>query len=269
MKRTIVGAVVAVAALTLVGCSSSEGDPAAVETTTTSTKTATTTVAPKTTTTPKTTPAVMRDFWLRVDRDGYATMNVNGTYTDAELESAFNEVKRMYTSTKKGDSWFIFIECGDSQTATGGARQANGKFALTSLGAAQTGLSKGGSEFEALPDRKPCPPQLPSAAPAAASASDVVDAFVTAGLPATNRADRTISSGCESLQCVQMVAVDEVSVYQFADRAQAERYATAFGADKVYVNGPIAIRYKRDGKNPIGEALIPQYNAVLDQVMAG
>ncbi|MCZ4613350.1 hypothetical protein [Rhodococcus qingshengii] len=268
MKRTIVGAVVAVTALTLVGCSSSEGDPVAVATTTTA-ATTTTSATPKTTASPKTTPAVMRDFWIRVDRDGYATMNVNGTYTDAELESAFNEQKRIWTSTKKGDGWFIEINCGDSQSAEGGARQANGKFAITALGAARTGLEKGGSEFEALPNRKPCPADLPVAAPAAASANDVVDAFTAAGLPTTNRVDRTISSGCESLECVQMVAVDEVSVYQFAEAAKADRYATAFGADKVYLNGLIAIRYKRDGKNPIDESLIPQYNAVLDQVMGG
>lgn len=208
----------------------------------------------------------MRAFWLRVDREGYLTINVNGTYTDQELESAFLEVRRIYTSTKKTGGWHVFVDCGNGQQAVGGARQANGKFALDSLGAARTGLAVGQYEFKPLPDRKACPPDLPTIADGTVTAHDVIDAFVAAGLPATNRQDRTITAGCDDLKCAQMIAVDEVSVYLFSNVAQAAHYAEAFGADKVYQNGLLAIRYKRDGKHPIDEALIPQYNAALDAV---
>lgn len=210
---------------------------------------------------------VMRDFWLRVDREGYLTINVNGTYTDQELESAFLEVRRTYTTTKKTGGWHVFIDCGDGQRAVGGARQANGKFALDSLGAARTGLAVGQYEFEPLPNRKACPPNLPTIGAGTVTAHDVIDAFVAAGLPATNRQDRTITAGCEDLQCAQMIAVDEISVYLFSDVAQAAHYAEVFGTDKVYQNGLLAIRYKRDGKHPIDETLIPRYNAALDAVV--
>lgn len=213
-----------------------------------------------------TTDEVMRAFWLRVDREGYLTINVNGTYTDQELESAFLEVRRTYTSTKKTGGWHVFIDCGDGQQAVGGARQANGKFALDSLGAARTGLAVGQYEFEPLPNRNACPPDLPTIAAGTVTAHDVIAAFVAAGLPATNRQDRTITAGCEDLKCAQMIAVDEVSVYLFSDVAHAAHYAEIFGANKVYQNGLLAIRYKRDGKHPIDEALIPQYNAALDAV---
>lgn len=229
--------------------------------------------SPPTTSAPAPSPAVstadgvMRAFWLRVDREGYLTINVNGTYTDTELESAFLEVRRTYTTTKKTGGWHVLIDCGDGQQAVGGARQANGKFALDSLGAARTGLAVGQYEFEPLPNRKACPPDLPTIATGTVTAHDVIDAFAAAGLPATNRQDRTITAGCEDLQCAQMIAVDEVSVYLFSDVAQAAHYADAFGADKVYQNGLLAIRYKRDGKHPIDEGLISRYNAALDAVV--
>ncbi|MDV6274306.1 hypothetical protein R3Q06_12410 [Rhodococcus erythropolis] len=253
------------------GNRSDDTETAAAETTTSEVPTtaSTTSVASATTRIPASpTPTfdgVMRDFWIREDRDGYATMNVNGTYTDAELESAFNEVKRLYTSTKKGDSWFIFIECGDSQSATGGARQANGKFALTNLGAARTGLSKGGSEFEALTNRKPCPLQLEATSPGAVTADDVISAIDDAGLPVID--PRTNTSFCADSGCVQLVTTDYFSVYQFADRNKAEKFAALWPSH--YMNGLVFIRYTRDGDDPIDPALIPQYNTVLDQVMAG
>ncbi|MDI9953620.1 hypothetical protein [Rhodococcus sp. IEGM 1305] len=100
------------------------------------------------------------------------------------------------------------------------------------------------------------------------TAHDVIDAFVATGLPTSDRQNRTITAGCEDLKCAQMIAVDEVSVYLFSDVAQAAHYVEAFGADKVYQHGLLAIRYKRDGKHPIDDALIPQYNATLDAVVS-
>ncbi|MDI9918276.1 DUF2510 domain-containing protein [Rhodococcus sp. IEGM 1379] len=251
----------------LVGNGGDDNETAAAETTTSKTTTAkpsTTTLTATTTTVPILKPdAVMRDFWVRVDRDGYATMNVNGTYTDAELESAFNEQMRMWKMLKKGDGWFIEINCGDGMNADGGARQANGKFAITNLGAAKTGLSIGGSEFEALPNRAPCPA---ASAPAdAISAEDIVAAVKAAGLPVID--PRPNAGGCASSGCVQMIITDNFSVYQFADQEKANQAASIFPLH--YQNGLVFIRYTRDGSNPTDPALIPQVNAVLDQVMAG
>ncbi|KSU80747.1 DUF2510 domain-containing protein [Rhodococcus qingshengii] len=276
-RRALIGAgVIAVLIAAYFGISnlssrSDDTETTAAETTTTQAASTTTTAsaAPTTTRIPTlptpTSDGVMRDFWIREDRDGYATMNVNGTYTDAELESAFNEVKRMYTSTKNGDGWFIFIECGDGMNAKGGARQANGKFAVTALGAARTGLEKGGSEFEALPNRQPCPLQLDATAPGAVTADDVIAAIKDAGLPVVD--PRTNTSFCAESGCVQLVTTDYFSVYQFADQAKADKFAAVWPLH--YQNGLVFLRYTGDGSDPTDPALIPQYNAVLDQVMAG
>lgn len=246
----------------LVACGS-DSEPVAISTPT-STPAATTSAVTTTTTLPKpTADGVMRDFWVRIDRDGYATMNVNGTYTDAELESAFNEQMRMWKTLKKGDGWFIFVECGDGQSATGGARQANGKFAITNLGAARTGLSVGGSEFEALPNRAPCP--AATAPSDAISADDVVAAVKAAGLPVID--PRPNAGGCASSGCVQMIITDNFTVYQFGDLEKATAAASIFPLH--HQNGLVFIRYTQDGDDPTDPALIPQYNAVLDQIMGG
>ncbi|MFC9555591.1 DUF2510 domain-containing protein [Rhodococcus sp. NPDC056960] len=206
---------------------------------------------------------VMRDFWLRVDREGYLTINVNGTYTDAQLESAFLEVRRMYTTTKKGGGWHVFIDCGEGMQATGGARQANGKFALDSLGAARTGLSVGQYEFEPLDDRRACPLDVPQTAPDALTAQAVVDAVRKAGLPASDPRVNTVS--CVDMGCVQLVTTDEFSVYQFADPQKAAKLASLFPLG--YRNGVIFLRFNKDGSDPTDPVLIPQYQAILDQLL--
>jgi hypothetical protein len=114
------------------------------------------------------------------------------------------------------------------------------------------------------------PVVTPSLVPAAASttAADVVNAMEAAGLPATGRADHTKVAGCADLGCSQMIAVDPVSVYQFDDEAAAEKYARALSTSSLICrNGSIVLRFKRDGPNPIDEALIPQYQAVLDRLL--
>lgn len=122
----------------------------------TSAPSTTTTSEPSRPTTPASEPATA-EYWLRVDREGYLTMNVNDTYTDQQLRDAFLEVQQRYEKTEEG-GWHVWINCGDSQTAEGGAQQAYGKFALDNLGAARTGLEVGGYEFEPRSNRPPCPP---------------------------------------------------------------------------------------------------------------
>jgi hypothetical protein len=108
-----------------------------------------------------------------------------------------------------------------------------------------------------------------AAAPAGVvTAQQVVDAFVAAGLPATNVRDNTGPSGCLNMGCVQMVSIDAVSVYQFKDVAAATRYAQTF-ADKSRQNNLIVLRFKYDGKAPINPALIPDYEATLAQLVGG
>ncbi|WP_371053691.1 hypothetical protein [Rhodococcus gordoniae] len=148
-------------ALTLTGCAGNDADtdtPAPATTATaqvSETATPTTTLAPRAT--PRsTTPTVeTAEYWLREDREGYLTMVVDESYTDDQLEDAFLEVRRMYGNTSDG-GWHVQINCGDSQQSEGGARQANGKFALDGLGAARTGLGVGDYEFEPLPSRTSC-----------------------------------------------------------------------------------------------------------------
>lgn len=144
------------AALLLAGCSSASDDPPPTtpDTTTTTvereTSTRTTTLAPTTTT-----QAAAAEYWLRENNDGYITMIVAENYTDDQLEAAFLEVRDRYRNTDDG-GWHVQIDCGDSQRSEGGPRQANGKFALDNLGAAQTGLDVGDYEFRPLPSRTPC-----------------------------------------------------------------------------------------------------------------
>ncbi len=156
MRRYALTAAIA-CTLTLPACSSDEPGPTPAPTATTTsasneTTTRTTTLARPTTTAPA---AVTAEYWLREDREGYLTMVVDENYTDAQLEDAFLEVRRMYGNTSEG-GWHVQINCGDSQQSEGGARQANGKFALDGLGAARTGLDVGDYEFESLPSRTPC-----------------------------------------------------------------------------------------------------------------
>ncbi|MFE7724006.1 hypothetical protein ACFU44_33830 [Nocardia rhizosphaerihabitans] len=100
------------------------------------------------------------------------------------------------------------------------------------------------------------------------TAADVVDAIEAAGLPATGRADRTKVAGCAELGCVQMIAVDPVSVYQFEAEVTAEKYANALSSSLIYRNGLIVLRFKRDGPNPIDRTLIPEYQAALDGLVS-
>ncbi|MEU3010219.1 hypothetical protein [Nocardia asteroides] len=66
-----------------------------------------------------------------------------------------------------------------------------------------------------------------------------------------------------------MIAVDAVSVYLFDGEAAAEEYATTMSRSSlIYRNGPIVLRFKRDGPNPAEMTLIPQYQAALDRVLS-
>jgi len=166
-------------ALTLTACSS-DAEPTATPASTTATAVASEAANPSTTSERPSTTAVNTDvaeYWLREEREGYLVMIVAQDYTDQQLRNAFQEVRRLYKSSDVG-GWHVQVDCGDSQKAEGGARQANGKFALDSLGAARTGLTVGGYEFEPLPNRASCSP-----APIAASSIDMSNCSDYAGTP--------------------------------------------------------------------------------------
>ncbi|WP_247595935.1 MULTISPECIES: hypothetical protein [unclassified Rhodococcus (in: high G+C Gram-positive bacteria)] len=200
------------------------------------------------------------EYWQRVDRDGYITLNVWGSYTAAQLEAAFRDVRDRYTSIKESGGWFVSIDCGKGMNAEGGGRLANGKFALDSLGAAQTGLQRGGSEFEMVDTPAACPT---AEAPAGAvSARAVVDAVTAAGLPA--RDPRVNTSFCVDSGCVQLVTTDDFSVYQYVDETAATRQATVYPL--THQVGVLFMRFTEDGSNPTDPTLIPLYSAILDEI---
>lgn len=231
--------------------------------TTTSETTATpTTTQPSRSAAPSATAAEqdIAEYWQRVDRDGYITLNVWGSYTASQLEAAFMDVRKRYISIKESGGWFVSIDCGKGMNAEGGGRLANGKFALDSLGAAQTGLSVNGFEFEMLDFPAKCP--LVEAPTNAVSAQDVVDAVLAAGLPARDPRNNTAS--CAEAGCVQLVTTDDFSVYQFLEVEAASRYAAIFPLQ--YQVGVLFMRFTHDGDEPTDPALIPQYSAILDQV---
>jgi hypothetical protein len=236
----------------------SESSPTAATTTTT-------TPQPTTSTTTRTTSTAaaetnIAEYWQRVDRDGYITLNVWGSYTPEQLEAAFMDVRARYTSIREEGGWFVSIDCGQGMDAEGGGRIANGKFALDALGAAQTGLRPGEFEFQMVASPAACPTAQPPSG--AVSAQDVVDAITAAGLPA--RDPRTNTGFCADSGCVQLVTTDDVSVYQYVDEAAATRMATAFPL--THQVGLLFVRFTQDGSNPTDPALIPQYSAILDEV---
>jgi hypothetical protein len=125
----------------------------------------------------------------------------------------------------------------------------------------RTGLPEGQREFEP-PEGKQCPAVLPSASLDALTARQVVDAFIAAGLPATDPRDN--SGGiCKSVGCAQLITTDDVSVYQFPDAQAASRWADGLG-DSGYMKGLIVLRYNLGGSNPTDPADIPRYQSVLD-----
>lgn len=224
-----------------------------------------TTTTRATTVAPRTTQAAYPDFWLRVDRDGYATANVKETLTDDELRAVFLEIRRSYDIIDKGDGWHLQIKCGSSQRDDSGAVQANGAFALTNLGAAQTGVAVGEYRFEPVANRAPCPPDLPSPAADALTAQRVVDEFRVRGLPVGDARDNTGRS-CGDPQCVQLITTDDVSVYQFADAERAEYWANAVFPSH-YRNGLIVLRFTEGGGHPTPEWAVPEYRSVLDALV--
>lgn len=237
---------------------SSESFPTAAPTNTT-TPQSTTSTATRPTSMPAAQPDVA-EYWQRVDRDGYITLNVWGSYTPAQLEATFMDVRARYTSTREEGGWFVSIDCGRGMDAEGGGRIANGKFALDALGSAQTGLRPGGSDFEMLASPAACPTaQAPTSA---VSAQDVVDAVTAAGLPA--RDPRTNTGFCADSGCVQLVTTDDFSVYQYVDEVAATRMATAFPL--THQVGLLFMRFTQDGSNPTDPELIPQYSAIMDEV---
>ncbi len=138
------------------------------------------------------------------------------------------------------------------------------------LGACGDGEDAAGVTTPAVATHTSATPVVTSSPASAVSttAADVVDAIEAAGLPATGRADRTKLAGCADLGCSQMIAVDPVSVYQFASEAAAVKYATVMSTSSlIYRNGSIVLRFKRDGPSPIDRTLIPQYQATLDGLL--
>lgn len=92
-------------------------------------------------------------YQLREDRDGWATAYVVDQLSDDELSRVFRDARSRIIEQGAEGGWRVSINC----RSYDGPRLGNGKFAIDSLGAAQTGLAAPGrAEFEALPNRQPC-----------------------------------------------------------------------------------------------------------------
>jgi Protein of unknown function (DUF4236) len=117
---------------------------------------------------------------------------------------------------------------------------------------------------------KPLPTAAPTKSVPTASANDlraqqVVNAIIAAGLPAIDQRDNTARI-CGDAGCVQLITTDDVSVYQFPDNKSAMRWASVYPSG--YGNGTILLAFHEGGSNRTDPALIPQYQAVLDGLMA-
>lgn len=189
---------------------------------------------------------------------------VDQLYPADQLEAIVAELQQKYSD--KPDGYFVRINCTSGGTTEVDNRLANGKFAVGPIGAARTGLDQGHHEFQTLLGKKcPAAPLPTASTPDAVTARQIVDAVIAAGLPAADPRDN--SNGiCKDMGCVQLITTDDFSVYQFPDVASAQRFAAAFPAG--YLNGLIFMRYTEGGSHPTDPAVIPQYNTVLDRVIA-
>lgn len=189
---------------------------------------------------------------------------VDNTPTLSEAHQIVADLQSQYTGD--ADGYFVTISCSEGGTRDVDNRLAKGKFAVGNIGAARTGLDEGGREVSLVEGSK-CPPdQLPTGAPSAVSAQRVVDAIIAAGLPAADPRDNSNGGVCDSVQCVQLITTNDVSVYQFADPDAADKWATGL-ADSGYRNGLIVMRFNLNGSHPTDPAAIPQYKTILDGLM--
>ncbi|BBX30541.1 hypothetical protein [Mycolicibacterium alvei] len=184
--------------------------------------------------------------------------------THGEAEAIIADLQRKFED--KDDGYFVSINCSAGGTRDVDNRLGNGKFAIGAIGAARTGLDEAQHEV-ALVDGGKCPPDpLPTAAPAALTAQQVVDAISAAGLPVVDPRDNS-SRICQKAGCVQLVTTDYFSVYQFPDVDSAAKWASIYPSG--YLKGTVFLRYTEGGSHPTDPALIPRYNAVLDGMQTG
>lgn len=277
-KRALIGAgVVAVLIAAYFGVNSlanrkDDAETVAAETTTSETSTTMTSAPPSASARstsvaalPAQPPSVTPMFVVstdRPDRPEYMTAIVAKLPTQRELENILAEIRSDYLG--KDGGYHVAFNCSSEMEPTAASRIANGKFAIGRIGAARTGLSAGGSEVEMLTNPK-CSGPVPDVPADAVSADDVLLAIQNAGLPAID--PRVNTTACLEGGCVKLITTDEFSIYQFADQEKADKFSSIFPLR--YQNGPMFIRYNQNGSDPIDQSLIPQYNAVLDQVMAG
>jgi hypothetical protein len=88
----------------------------------------------------------------RVVKDGNRQITVEVDSAKA-LRAVFDDVRKKYT---EDGGYFVSINCSTGATKSADNRLANGRFAVGSLGAAQTGLKSGTAEFE-VNEGRTCP----------------------------------------------------------------------------------------------------------------
>jgi hypothetical protein len=169
------------------------------------------------------------------DDQGTIVAEVDSLPDPSGLEAIFAAVRD--DNDSKDGSYSLGIDCSTGGTWAAANRLASGRFG--DLGAAQTGLQDGASEFEVNDDRT-CPVVLDEAAPDSPTAEEVVTAFDEAELAVSDPRDN--SGGCSSLRCAQLVRTEDVSVYIFADD-QARAAFTEAAGDNAHVDGDVVLSY--------------------------
>lgn len=193
-------------------------------------------------------------------KPGRLIVTVDQLYTVDQMAQIIQDLQGKYT---REDGYYVQINCSRGGTSSVDNRLANGKFAVGPIGAVRTGLESGQYELTPVAGAK-CPPDALPAASTGPSAEKVVDAFSAAGLPVRNPRDNS-NSNCQDLRCAQLITTDDVSVYQFADRAAADRMTEgmrAFDADGAYQNGLIVLKFWH--QDPDQNA---RYRHVLDKLV--
>lgn len=184
------------------------------------------------------------------DRSGFKgqiTITVD-TADPAVLRALFDKMRAEHTD---GDSWYVAINCVNGGSSSYEPRTANGQFANTQRGLAQTGLAST-SDVEFRPtDLKTCPGPLPPSPPGGVTAEQVQTAVAATGLPVPNVRDN--SGNCQpgtTLNCTRHITNDIFTVREWPTPDDAQRFAQAWNIEETVVIGNATVSFHRGGSTP-------------------
>lgn len=191
------------------------------------------------------------------DADGpgpaYATI-VTETADPVALRALFDA---LWSQSAELDGVFVEINCKWGGSESSDNRLANGKFAITQLGVAQTGVASMSQVEFSIVEGAECHSDLVSSSDPKPATDAVIAAFQEAGLPLPELRD-TSPQCAESLPgCVERITTENISVLAFDNEADAIAYAEGFGTD-AFRRGLVVLSYAAAGTSEEDRAAYEQ-----------